>query len=429
MIPFGVKILWFVLSLTGLISSWMVFIPFGSAVGAMWVPAFFCVGNTILQGMFCLGIIWKMNPFLMPRGFCVAQALMIGFGTFVIAGTTGAISIATSLAVLRPRGYGENVPLKWRNIFLVPVVIFPILASVAHTIVVVKFDSAKPTDDLHCDSSDPEWTRFLSYAGVPFIVSLPCIFISIKSLVVVWKANQEIQRRKRSLVFESVCNYINTQPRFLKHGKVSILIKDPEPPTIGYQASLMATTPISAMTSSQSFVTANEYPPSPQAGTSPTSFMLAGRVSPVERKLHLPFRPSLAGTPTMNSLMEERRKRAEEEELEEEDISDILPTLLDYEACKRKDEARGRREHSTEDGDDESETVWARPGAGGDDMVSGQDSRAATQQRMSRVELRDDDSDVLEEIASGDVTSGRNMIPMELISQSSEFIPLVTCEI
>lgn len=47
--------------------------------------------------------------------------------------------------------------LRWRNIFLIPVVLFPVAATVVHTVIVVKFSSVKPTDDLHCDSSDPEW--------------------------------------------------------------------------------------------------------------------------------------------------------------------------------------------------------------------------------------------------------------------------------
>lgn len=47
--------------------------------------------------------------------------------------------------------------LRWRNIFVIPIIIFPIAATVVHTIVVLKTSSVKPTDDLHCDSSDPEW--------------------------------------------------------------------------------------------------------------------------------------------------------------------------------------------------------------------------------------------------------------------------------
>lgn len=47
--------------------------------------------------------------------------------------------------------------LRWRNIFVIPTVIFPVAATIVHTVVVFKTSSVKPTDDLHCDSSDPEW--------------------------------------------------------------------------------------------------------------------------------------------------------------------------------------------------------------------------------------------------------------------------------
>jgi hypothetical protein len=53
--------------------------------------------------------------------------------------------------------YASLSALRWRNIFVIPTVIFPVAATIVHTIVVLKTSSVKPTDDLHCDSSDPEW--------------------------------------------------------------------------------------------------------------------------------------------------------------------------------------------------------------------------------------------------------------------------------
>ncbi|KAF9447826.1 hypothetical protein P691DRAFT_819389, partial [Macrolepiota fuliginosa MF-IS2] len=207
MIPFGVKILWFVLSLTGLVSSGVVLITFGRAVGAMWGPGAFTFGNVLLQGIFCVGMIWRMDPFLMPRSFCIAQTLLIGSAAFLLTGVASAFSMATSLAVLRPRNWGDNTALQWRNIFLLPVVIFPILATIVQTVVVLKLDAVKPTDDLHCDSSDPLWVRFFGYTGVPFIASLPCLFCSIKSLIRIYQMNRHIQRTHKSAFSDSVGNY------------------------------------------------------------------------------------------------------------------------------------------------------------------------------------------------------------------------------
>ena len=41
--------------LEGLLSCWVVLWAFGRAVGAKWAPSLYCIGNTLLQGMFCLG--------------------------------------------------------------------------------------------------------------------------------------------------------------------------------------------------------------------------------------------------------------------------------------------------------------------------------------------------------------------------------------
>ena len=47
--------------------------------------------------------------------------------------------------------------LAWRRLYLIPVVIFPVLASIVQISVVVKLDAIQPNDDLHCDANDPEW--------------------------------------------------------------------------------------------------------------------------------------------------------------------------------------------------------------------------------------------------------------------------------
>lgn len=47
--------------------------------------------------------------------------------------------------------------LRWRRVFWIPVLVFPLAATLVHVVAVVKLDSVKPTDDLHCDSSDPLW--------------------------------------------------------------------------------------------------------------------------------------------------------------------------------------------------------------------------------------------------------------------------------
>jgi len=43
------------LNYPGLLSSWIVMYAFGRVIGQRWAPMSYCAGNTILQGIFCLG--------------------------------------------------------------------------------------------------------------------------------------------------------------------------------------------------------------------------------------------------------------------------------------------------------------------------------------------------------------------------------------
>lgn len=45
--------------------------------------------------------------------------------------------------------------------YTIPIVAFPIIASTIHVIFIVKFDSVHPTDEMHCDSSNPEWYVYI----------------------------------------------------------------------------------------------------------------------------------------------------------------------------------------------------------------------------------------------------------------------------
>ncbi|KAF8962296.1 hypothetical protein BDZ97DRAFT_1120879 [Flammula alnicola] len=192
---FGLKIAWFVLSITGLAACWIVLWAFARAVGTKWGPVLYCIGNTLLQGIFCLGMIYRMDPFEMPRSFCIVQTVVISFAGYFSAGVAMAFSLATSLTVLKPKTWGDGVrALKWRNIYAAPIIAFPLIATIIHIIFILKFDSVKPSDDMHCDSTDPEWVRFLGYAGVPFVMAWPSLYLSVKSILRVHKTNQHLQR-------------------------------------------------------------------------------------------------------------------------------------------------------------------------------------------------------------------------------------------
>ena len=197
MLPFGLKLAWFVLSLTGWVACAIVLYAFGRGVKAMWVTTLYTVGCALLQGTFCLGLIYRMDPFLMPKSFCLAQTIIISFGAFLLTGVALVFSLATSMTVLKPKFWGEHTrTLRWRNIYCGPLLVFPVVSTGIHIAFIFKFDSVHPSDDFHCDSSAPEWVRFMGYAGIPLTLSLPSLYLSIKSIIRVYRTNQHIQRAR-----------------------------------------------------------------------------------------------------------------------------------------------------------------------------------------------------------------------------------------
>jgi len=196
MLSYSFKILWFVLSFSGMLGCWAVLIAFAHAVETYWAPIVYCIGVTILEGMFCLGMIWRMDPFLMPKSFCIAQTVLMGFSTFLLTGVSTAFSLATSLCVSKPKAWGDNGKgaLRWRTRYLFPIVVFPLLASTIQIVVVLKLHAAQPSNELHCDASAPVWVRFLSYAGTPFLLSLPCFYLSVMSAIRVFRTHSHLRR-------------------------------------------------------------------------------------------------------------------------------------------------------------------------------------------------------------------------------------------
>ncbi|KAI0264748.1 hypothetical protein BC834DRAFT_970673 [Gloeopeniophorella convolvens] len=180
MLPLALKIIWFVFAFLGVIATWLVLVPFAASIGTYWAPILYCVTVTLMEGVFCIGMIWKMNPAEMPHAFCVAQAVLIGFCAHVLTGICSCFTWATYLTVFRPYQsiQASGSALMWRKTYYLFVVAFPVLASTAHLVAVLKTGSVKPLDDLHCDSVSPLWPRLLSYAGAPMALLVPCFALS-----------------------------------------------------------------------------------------------------------------------------------------------------------------------------------------------------------------------------------------------------------
>jgi hypothetical protein len=143
----------------------------------------YAVTVTFIEGIFALGIVWKMQPVDMPRAFCLAQAIIPAIGSYFLSGVCACLTLASYATVFNPK-HGllshrrSSNPLAWKSAYLIFVGLWPLLATAAFLTVSLKYDAIQPTDDLHCDVTRPLWPRLFGYAGAPLIVAIPCLGVS-----------------------------------------------------------------------------------------------------------------------------------------------------------------------------------------------------------------------------------------------------------
>ncbi|KAF9239296.1 hypothetical protein BU15DRAFT_46861 [Melanogaster broomeanus] len=180
MLPFALKAAWFCISLTGIPACWLVLMIFSRAIGSHWGSVLYSVFATILQGVFCLGMIYDMNPFQMPKAFCMAQTIIIYYCAWSLTGICAAFTFATTSSVLWPSTMirSASSTLAWHNRYYYPILIFPLVCLSVTVPVLLKLDAIQPTDDMHCDASHPVAARFLGYAGLSVLPTIPCFFMS-----------------------------------------------------------------------------------------------------------------------------------------------------------------------------------------------------------------------------------------------------------
>ncbi|KAI5832263.1 hypothetical protein K523DRAFT_149979 [Schizophyllum commune Tattone D] len=196
MVPFGIRILWFVLSSVGLLVCWVVFLAVGRALGNLWAPLAYLAACTTMQVTFLLGMIWRMDTHLMPKSFCIVQTTMFTLSDFMMTGVAVTFTCATAMCVIKPKTWGESQTntLKWRPIYIVPVVVLPVVLTAIQTGLYIHFDAVGPSGAIHCDANDPIWVRFFGYAGIPLLACFPCLILTVVSIRRVWRTNAHIQR-------------------------------------------------------------------------------------------------------------------------------------------------------------------------------------------------------------------------------------------
>ncbi|KAG2120471.1 uncharacterized protein F5147DRAFT_562678 [Suillus discolor] len=132
-----------------------------------------------------------MNPYDMPPAFCKAQTFIIYYSALSVTGVCAAFTMATTRAVVWPSSVimTASSTLVWRNQYLLPIVVFPLGALGVAIPVLLSLHAIQPTDDLHCDATHPIWGRFLGYAGISMILTIPCFFLSAAAARYVFKVH------------------------------------------------------------------------------------------------------------------------------------------------------------------------------------------------------------------------------------------------
>ncbi|KAJ7775462.1 hypothetical protein B0H16DRAFT_45512 [Mycena metata] len=155
-------------------------------------------GTVIYQGMFCLGMIWRMNPLKMPRGFCVAQAILMNIACFILNGLTVVFCIAMHLHTLKPRQWGDvSAAFEWRPIYILPVVVYPLATSIAYVTLFLRFNAVQATEGMACDATNPMWIQLVGQTMPAALLAVPAFWLSISSLRRVRRTTEHIERARR----------------------------------------------------------------------------------------------------------------------------------------------------------------------------------------------------------------------------------------
>ncbi|PIL27596.1 hypothetical protein GSI_10747 [Ganoderma sinense ZZ0214-1] len=111
MLAFGFKVAWFTLSLLGFLSNLLAFPAFAEALDGYIIPSLYTGSNFVLQGIFCLGMIWKMDPLAMPRAFCTVQPAIFTVAWLFTTFVTSGMAVCSTSAILRPKGGVPATPM------------------------------------------------------------------------------------------------------------------------------------------------------------------------------------------------------------------------------------------------------------------------------------------------------------------------------
>ncbi|KAJ7134153.1 hypothetical protein C8R46DRAFT_1326189 [Mycena filopes] len=198
MLSFAFKLVWVIVTALGTLLSVVTLAVFGFLVGRPWAPLAYGFALATYQTIFCLGMIWRMDPLRMPREFCVAQAILMNLGIYMLGGLGMVLSVGTTLLAIKPKRWGDiSRAFQWRAIYLLPVVGYPLIATTVYTTLVLKYDAIEAVPGLACDVAHPPWIRVLSQTLPAALLVLPAVWLSIISWRHVDHAAKHAERARR----------------------------------------------------------------------------------------------------------------------------------------------------------------------------------------------------------------------------------------
>ncbi|KAF8187867.1 hypothetical protein K438DRAFT_1936413 [Mycena galopus ATCC 62051] len=198
MLPLALKLVWFVLTIVGTFFSFLSVTALGRLVGTRWAPVSYNVGLFIYQGMFCFGIIWRMDPYRMPRAFCLAQTIGMSLGFYIIGGSCLAFCIAISLHILRPKQWGDiSKSWTWRPVYYLPIIGFPLVSLTVRILLIVKYDAVQPFEGLCCDAAAPVLVRIAGPAVPAVLIIPPTLYLSVISGLHIIRTLRHVERAQR----------------------------------------------------------------------------------------------------------------------------------------------------------------------------------------------------------------------------------------
>ncbi|KZP02473.1 hypothetical protein FIBSPDRAFT_1055851 [Athelia psychrophila] len=182
MLKHSVKLTWVILCSIGLIFSWPILWALAKVTGCWWIPVAYGTALTTMVLSFDLGLIWRLNPYEFPIGFCLTQMTIVTLSASILTGVSTAWYYAALSAAVWP---AENKrALRWRPSFIPVVIVIPIASTILQMAFTIRHKAYVQTgyDGTLCDVTEPLWPKLFGYGAAPLLYITPCIIFTLFSI-------------------------------------------------------------------------------------------------------------------------------------------------------------------------------------------------------------------------------------------------------